>query len=164
MSNSDNIPPVRSCSKRYQGKTNPLDVGYLVALTGRRGLHKVLEVRDDGRCAFRALNLEAKPLIYAYGDEVVDFSLPIYHCFVAQDRWEIVALVSGLDFDVTYNDPSVAAPLFQKVHAAEMVCFCEMALAAGFTRIDLGNGYDVWEGLIEEMIVECRNYKVGAYR
>lgn len=155
MSNPNNSPTARYSSNRYPAKTNPIQVGYLVALVGRHGLHEVLEVHGDGRCAFRALNLETKPLIYAYGDEVTDFTLPIYHCFAALNRGEIVALVNGPDFDVVRDASEFAAPLFQAVHAEDLIQFAQLALGAGFMTIDLTNGYMSWEGTIQGLIEEC---------
>jgi len=155
VSNPNNSPTARYSSNRYPAKTNPIQVGYLVALVGRHGLHEVLEVHGDGRCAFRALNLETKPLIYAYGDEVTDFTLPIYHCFAALNRGEIVALVNGPDFDVVRDASEFAAPLFQAVHAEDLIQFAQLALGAGFMTIDLTNGYMSWEGTIQGLIEEC---------
>ena len=123
---------------------HPFDVpklGYIVTLDGRDGLHEAIEPIADGRWIFRALSAEGPPLVQAFPHEMTVFDLPIYHCFASGDRSEIVALVSGHDFDVTYNDPAVAAPLFQKVHSAKLIEFCEMAMAAGFSTIELGNGY-----------------------
>lgn len=145
----------RFSSNRYPAETNPLDVGYLVALTDHSGIHEVLEVNADGRCVFRALNVAAKPLVYAYGDQVTDFALPIYHSFAAPDRSEIVVLVRGPDFDVVQDDSEFAGPLFQSVHSAELIEFAGLALRAGFTTIDLTNGYMSWEGAIRELIEQC---------
>ncbi|MBX4158744.1 hypothetical protein K4A07_16610, partial [Lactiplantibacillus plantarum] len=92
--------------------------------------------------------------IYAYGDEVTDFTLPIYHCFAARDR-EIVALVSGPDFDVIREDSEFSAPLFQAVHSEDLIEFAQLALGAGFMTIDLTNGYMSWEGTIQGLIEEC---------
>ncbi len=157
MSTADSTIPsgARLSSHRYPAETNPLDVGYLVALTDRPGLHEVLEVNADGRCVFRALNVEAKPLIYAYGDQVTDFGLPIYHSFAAPDRSEIVVLVSGPDFDVVPVDSEFAGRLFQGVHSADLIEFAKLALGAGFTVIDLTNGYMSWEGTIQDLIELC---------
>lgn len=130
--------------------------GCVVTLKERHGLYEALEEGSDGRWSFRALNVEGTPLVTAAVSEMAVFTLPIYYCFASRHPGEIVALVSGPDFDVTYNDPAVASPLFQKVHAAELIEFCELALAAGFDTIELGNGYVPWEGSIEDLIDECR--------
>ena len=155
MSKIAYIPAARSSSNRYPATTNPLDVGYIVALIDRPGLYQVLKVHTDGPSVFRALNVEAKPLVYAYPDEVTDFTLPIYHCFAAPDGSEIVALVSGPEFDVIQDDSEFAAPLFQAVHSAAMIKFAELALGGGFTTIDLTNGYMSWEGTIQVLIDQC---------
>lgn len=136
--------------------------GSVVTLKERHGLYDALEEGSDGRWSFRALNIEGKPLVTAAVSEMTTFNLPIYYCFASRYPGEIVALVSGPDFDVTYADPAVASPLFQKVHAAELIEFCEVALAAGFGTIELTNGYVPWEGTIEELIEECRELAATA--
>ncbi len=142
--------------RRYPHPFDTPEPGYVVTIAGHDGLHEALEVGPDGRWIFRALNVRGLPLLYAEPDEMTVFDLPIYHCFAALDRSELVALVRGPDFDVTYNEPEVAAPLFQKVHAADLIQFAELALAAGFSNIELTNGYMPWEGTIEELIDQCR--------
>ncbi|WP_426051974.1 hypothetical protein [Brevundimonas sp. SL161] len=146
---------------RYAHPFDTPELGYIVTIAGYDGLHEALEPIADGRWIFRALNTEGPALVYAYPHEMTVFDLPIYHCFASRDRSEIVALVSGPDFDVTDNDPEVAAPLFQKVHSAELIEFCEMALAAGFSTIDLTNGYMPLEVTIEELIDQCRVLAAG---
>jgi 2-keto-3-deoxy-6-phosphogluconate aldolase len=69
-----------------------------------------------------------------------------------------VALVSGDDYDVTGDGVGDVAPLFQAVHAAGLAELCELALQAGFTVIELTNGYDAWEGEIDDLADECRTF------
>ena len=144
-------------SRRYPHPFDTPEAGYIVTLKNRHGLHEALGLGTDARWIFRALNADGQALIYAHPNEMTVFDLPIYHCFAARDRSEIVALVSGPDFDVTYNDPGVAAPLFQAVHSAGLIRFAELALEAGFSNIELTNGYRPWEGTIEELIDQCRD-------
>lgn len=135
--------------------------GSVVTLKERHGLYEALEEGSDGRWSFRALSIEGKPLVTAGVSEMTAFDLPIYYCLASRHPGEIVALVSGPDFDVSYNDPAVAAPLFQKVHSADLIKFCELALAAGFSTIELTNGYVPWEGSVEDLIEVCRAHATG---
>ena len=144
-------------SGRYPHPFDTPDLGFIVTISGYDGLHEALEP-IDGRWIFRALNTYGPPLVYAHPDEMTVFDLPIYTCFASRDRSEIVAMVSGVDFDVTYNDPDVASPLFQQVHGADLISFCLLALDAGFTNIELANGHVSWEGSISDLIDECREY------
>ena len=136
--------------------------GSVVTLKERHGLYETLAEGSDGRWTFRALGIEGQPVVTAAVSEMTAFDLPIYYCLASRRPGEIVALVSGPDFDVTLNDPMVAAPLFQKVHSAQLIEFCELALAAGFTDIELSNGYEPWEGTIEELIQQCRQLAATA--
>lgn len=158
MSTSDNTPAndTTAAPGRYPHPFDTPELGYIVTLAGHDGLHEALQLEPDGRWAFRALNTYGEPLTYARPEEMTVFSLPIYHSFASRDRSEIVAMVSGVDFDVTYDEPEVALPLFQKVHGADLISFCLLALDAGFSNIELSNGYVPWEGTIEELIEECR--------
>lgn len=143
-------------SARYPHPFDTPEPGYIVTIAGYEGLHEALEQCPDGRWIFHDFSTAGQGLVYAHPDEMTVFDLPIYHSFASRDRSEIVAVVSGADFDVTYNDPEVAAPLFQKIHATELIEFCEMALVADFSTIQLTNGYVPWEGTVEELIEKCR--------
>lgn len=145
-----NTPPLSTVS-------NELMPGAIVTVAEQAGLYEVVSKgrRDDW--VLRALNAERQPLVEVAPVAMRGLEVPIYHCFVALDPVEIVALVSGDDYDVTTeNDPDVAAPLFQAVHALGLIEFSRVAMAAGFELIELTNGHDVWAGEIQQLIDMCQ--------
>jgi len=131
---------------------------FIVTVADQAGLFEVLAEADNGQWLLRSLNGDNLPLVTVEGQHVRGFDLPIYHCFASRNRSEIVALVSGDDYDVTGDGVGDVAPLFQAVHAAGLAELCELALQAGFTVIELTNGYDAWEGEIDDLADECRTF------
>jgi hypothetical protein len=133
-----------------------LEPCYVVSLVDRHGLHEALAQTDDGAWIFRALNERGMPLVTAPVVDVRSFELPIFFCFATRNRQALACVVSGENFDIaTDNPPEVAFPLFQAVHAVELIRFARLALAAGFSVIDLSNGHDSWEGDINDLISGC---------
>ena len=159
--NTNKTSPAHVPGAPYPIPFDTPEAGNIVMLNGREGLHQAVKERSDGRWTFRALNIDGKPLVTASAAEMITFDLPIYFCFASRHPGEIVALVSGPDFDVTYNPPEVAAPLFQKVYSGALIQFAELAKAAGFDTVELTNGYVPREGTIEELIEECRELAAG---
>lgn len=136
-----------------------LEPRFVVGVAGRQGLYEVLGEANDGHWILRNLNGEDVLISQVSAEDVRGFDLPIHHCFAARNRALIVALVSGEDYDVTLeNGPGLSAPLFQAVHAADLISFAELSLAAGFTLIELTNGYDAWEGELSQLIASCTNF------
>lgn len=131
-------------------------------LKGRTGLYEALGSASYDRFILRGLNDEDQHLIEASLSEIRAFDLPIFHCLAARNRAEIVAVVSGEDYDVTRsNDPAVAAPLFQQVHAKQLLDFMALALDAGFSIIELTNGHEAYDAEIMDLVAECQTYGAG---
>lgn len=132
---------------------------FVVTVVDQAGLFEVLAEADEGQWMLRSLNGDNLPIMTVEGRHVRGFNLPIHHCFASPNRSEIVALVNGDEYDVTLdNDAEEPMELFQAVYAAELAQFCDLALAAGFTEIELLNGYDAWEGAISGLLAECQNF------
>lgn len=127
---------------------------YIVSLPGRHGLHEALGEADDGRWIFRSLNVDGLPLVYAHPNEARLFDLPVSFAAAALDRSLIVVLVNGDDFDVTDDGVHEPAPLFQDVHASGLAHLAGLAMSAGFTEIEITNGYDATEQSIQELLDE----------
>lgn len=154
----DGDPPTTTSPFPYP--FDQLEPRFIVGVVGRHGLHEVLGEANDGQWILRNLNGDGLPISQVHPEDVRSFDLPIIHCFAAaRDRGQIVVLVSGEDYDVTQeNDVTVAAPHFQAVHSSELISFAELALSAGFTTIELTNGYAAWEGGISHLIADCNSH------
>lgn len=136
-----------------------LQPGFIVTVVDQAGLFEILAEAGQGQWTLRALNDDKLRVVTVDGPDVRGLDLPIYHCFASRTRGEIVALVNGDEYDVTQDeDAEEAAELFQVAHATELAKFCGLAGAAGFTNIELTNGYDAWEGSIDELLGECRTF------
>ena len=123
------------------------------------GLHEVLGKEADGRWMLRALNDHARPVVYAEPNEVVGFELPIFHCYASRNRSLIVMLVNGDEYDVTREDcPEVEGPLFQQSHPDGLIALVELAVSAGFSLVELTNGYHAWVGTPDDLIGQCRPF------
>ena len=136
-----------------------LEPGCIVLLTDQPGLCESVEAAEGGQFIFRALNQEGLPLINSDPQDVRSFGLPIFYCMASRQRSQIVAVVRGEQYDVTRdNDPDVAAPLFQEVHAKALIDFMTLALDAGFAAIELSNGHEAYDVEITDLIAECYGY------
>lgn len=136
-----------------------LEPRYIVTVLQRAGLHEVLGQASDEEWIVRALNDPALPLVYVTPEAMRGFDLPIFQCYASRDRSVISILVNGDDYDVTREDvPEVEEPLFQEVHPAGLMAFAELAVSAGFSLIELSNGYQAWQGRLDELIDRCRHY------
>lgn len=154
----DTTPPAGSTSP-FPYPFDKLEPQFIVTVVDQTGLFEVLSETDQGQWLLRALNDDKLRIMTVVARDVRGFDLPIYHCFASRTRGEIVALVNGDEYEVTHDeDAEEAAELFQAAHATELAKFCDLAWAAGFTNIELTNGYDAWEGTIEELLGECRAF------
>lgn len=136
---------------------NRLEARYIVTVSNRPGLHEVLEQAPDGKWIVRALNERDLKLVYVAPEELRGFELPIFHCYASRDRRLIVAFVNGDEYDVTREDvPEAEQPLFQEAHPLGLSAFAELAASAGFSSIELTNGYHAWQGKLDELIDQRR--------
>lgn len=142
-----------------------LEPGFIVNVAHRHGLHEVLGKATDGRWITRAISDQARPLVYSAPDEIVGFELPIYHCYASRNRSLIVMLVNGDEYDVTREDcPEAEEPLFQERHPVGLITFMDHAVSAGFSRVQLTNGYHAWEGTPNDLIDQCQGFATASRR
>lgn len=163
------MPPINDSPDSSHNKSGAfpfpfetLEPRFIVTIQGGSGLHEVLAVEREG-WLLRALNEKDLRLVHATDEEIRGFDLPLHHCFASRDRSLLVALVNGDAYDVTQEHTyDESLPLFQAVHARDLIVFAELAWAAGFRTIELTNGLDAWEGCINELIAQCETLAADA--